>query len=383
MNAGPMLPDGLHHGPRAPISAGVNPTALSPAVCDALIPNTERGTSTLFIEGGRGPRDFHLTFEREDEGGCYAYFDGGRWRPPLRVTETVASRGGVNIAVDSHNVAHLAWGEKRADGEHVLLYRSVADGQAGPVEVVQRHADHPECAIAIDAQDRIFIGGTTDSTIGIGLHWREGGGTWKSSLAPTPTARGCWAPAVACADGGRVYLAYRNRENDSPTYWNVWQDGRWTGFRFVPGHKFQPFARSAGADAMVTANAHREMQFMRISPDGRGDYTVRTAAIGPKLGRLRGAHVGLARNADGVLFATHASVEYPDTLTKTIRPGDVMVYHVSHDDGQTWGPAQRATLDPEGQGFGNVGANGRCVMLVWPDRRGGQLHLRYRLFESA
>jgi len=353
------------------------------AVADAPIPLTARGTSTVHLHEGRAPGDFHLTFEREGDGGYYAYFNGVQWTAPVKVTEGPTYRGGVNLAVDSRNQAHLAWGIELPADEYRVLYRSVNALAPGPIETVKDGADHPECAIAVDATDRIVVAGTTDAKIGMGLHSRESAGVWRSSLAPTPTARGCWAPAVACADGGRVYLAYRNRENDSPTYWNVWREGQWTDYRFVPGHKFQPFVRADGAACLLTANAHAFAQFMRIEPDRDGNYTVSTAAIAPKLGRLRGAHVGLAQTAHGTLYASHASIEYPDTLTKTVRPGDFFALHTSRDSGRSWSPAQRVAADVAGQGFGNIAANGDVLMAVWPDVRGGELHLRYRLWCEA
>jgi len=357
--------------------------SISTAVIDEPIPFTSQGTSTIHLHEGRAPGDFHLTFEREGDGGYYTYFNGLQWTAPVKVTDEPTYRGGVNLAVDARNHAHLAWGVELPAGEYRVLYRSVSALAPGPIETVQAAADHPECAIAIDAASRIVVAGTTEANIGIGLHWRGPADVWKSSLAPTPTARGCWAPAVACADGGHVYLAYRNRENDSPTYWNVWREDAWTGYRYIPGHKFQPFARADGAACLLTANAHAFAQFMRIEPDRDGGYTVSTAPIAPKLGRLRGAHVGLARTARGTLYASHASIENPDTLTKTVRPGDFFALHASRDGGLSWSPAQRVTVDVAGQGFGNIAANGDVLMAVWPDVRGGELHLRYRLWRDA
>ena len=56
-------------------------------------------------------------------------------------------------------------------------------------------------------------------------------------------------------------------------------------------------------------------------------------------------------------------------------------FAVSNDNGYNWNTF-RATEDNTGKGWGSIAANGKKVLLIWPDMRGGK-HLRYSIVESS
>jgi len=339
--------------------------------------------ATVRLIACRSPLEFHLTFEGTDGCGYYAAFDGKHWNEPRRVSAGRPYRSGVSLAADSTGRVHFAWGEKADGGAPCIYYRYLETGTLGPTEVVQPKADHPECDLALDRDDRLYLAGTSEAEVGIGFYLRWGKGDWRYTEAPTPPGgRGSWAPAIACAEGGRDYLAFRNREGDSSIWWSVWAEGRWHGCRQISGHKFQPAALADKEGVYFTAGAKDRLQFMHVMPDDAGDYMVSTASISRNRGRLRGSHVALAQTSCGSLFTSHSTLNYPDTLTKVVRPGDRFFYHISTNRGRTWSDARFPTNDTTGQGFGYIASNKTCVMAVWPDIRGGRKHLRFSLWQD-
>jgi len=275
------------------------------------------------------------------------------------------------------------------------------DGELTPVETVSKGLEKKQLPgwgmfdIIVDPlDDTPMIAADTGRTSEWMAVWKQNDqGVWDSEVLP-------WHPDIG-QDGyraevsfahdtaGNVFLAYRqktriNGADHSLSWVSRNSQGEWLKEGHGKKHTSDPRAIMTPHGVVVGTGTRRGVEVFERQADGNFALVhslTDNEVADPEPGHIRGARPWVAYDTkkDEVYYCYSTQNGSSRSNDRFVEGGDCIYYTISKDGGKSWGSSTKLSNNHSGQGFPDCAAHNGSIMVVWPDMRGGEVHLRYSI----